>query len=58
MQSLQQNPFKYKNGKTEIESNIEKPHHIKMMWFDLIMKWFVRTLWPIIIAFLVHIYNN
>lgn len=51
----QQNSFKYKNGKTEIESSNEKPHYIKMMWFDLIMKWIVKTLWPLVIALIVHI---
>lgn len=34
----------YRNGRTVITSSDEQKHHIRMMWFDLIMKWGLRML--------------
>ena len=47
----QQNPFKYKDGKTEIQSDDSKPYIIFAMWFNLIMKWmfkFTCAYWSIL----------
>ena len=38
----EEKPFLYKDGKTEIQSNDEQPHHIKAMWFNLRMKWLFK----------------
>ncbi len=50
MHSPKPNPFKYKNGRTEIESENEQKHHVRMMWFDLIMKWIVRIGWLLVLV--------
>jgi hypothetical protein len=42
MRSPKQKPFRYKNGKTEITAEFEGKHHVRMMWFDLVMKWVYR----------------
>ncbi|MES2726871.1 MAG: hypothetical protein V4643_07200 [Bacteroidota bacterium] len=40
--STQQNPFRYKDGRTEIQSDNEKPHHIIAMYLNIIIKWGFR----------------